>query len=463
MLEFLQNLIIPRYKNNFHPYLLRKRSLAVITLVVLGVNILGSSIGESVFAGAVSSAELVTLANAERSAAGLGTLRTDPRLVSAAHAKAENIFELQYWSHYGPSGETPWQFIIGSGYNYVFAGENLAKGFSSSEAAHSAWMASQTHRDNIMNVSYQDIGIAVVSGTLEGSEVILVVQMFGALTESPAVSLPVTTVPDVQSTYGASLLDDAGLIVRIDYPESGDILTDNEFLMKGQTSESIESIIVTDNEDETEGIITENGVWDYRPDNGWSEGAHAVMVSDETRVVSDTVDFEVDTVPPVIDEESVQIVKSQDAGGMVEISVEADETAAEAVLVAGGFSVLLTQRESGAFTTKISVSELSSDENTVKVIVSDEVGNTSEVNITEGIRGIVEEEGVSESFAGSIDISWWVTRGVVVLIAVLLIIDIVFLFRLKIVHTRGKTLFPLAVWLIVLAVAMVVGTGGSIL
>jgi hypothetical protein len=44
----------------------------------------------------------------------------------------------------------------------------------------SAWMTSPTHRDNIINPKYKEIGIAVVPGTLLGSDTMLVVQLFGA-------------------------------------------------------------------------------------------------------------------------------------------------------------------------------------------------------------------------------------------------------------------------------------------
>ena len=60
------------------------------------------------------------------------------KLVAAAQAKANNMFELQYWDHFGPNGETPWMFISQAGYVYVYAGENLAKGFRTAEGVHEA-------------------------------------------------------------------------------------------------------------------------------------------------------------------------------------------------------------------------------------------------------------------------------------------------------------------------------------
>jgi hypothetical protein len=64
-------------------------------------------------------------------------------------------------------------------YNYTYAGENLAMNFSEAEDALSAWLASPTHRDNILSQNYEDIGVAVVVGEINGTETTLVVQLFG--------------------------------------------------------------------------------------------------------------------------------------------------------------------------------------------------------------------------------------------------------------------------------------------
>lgn len=458
--EFLANLVVPRYQNNFHPLLLRKTFLAVFTVGILLLNIFASGFGGRIFAGSVTSSELVSLANAERSAAGLPTLRVDPRLVSAAHAKAQNIFDLQYWAHYGPNGESPWQFIVSSGYQYVYAGENLAKGFSSSEAVHSAWMASQTHRDNIMSSNYRDVGIAVVPGVLQGTEVLLVVQMFGSLEENVASASTPSTVP----ANGVASVVTVEPQVEILYPEDGSVLADDEFSLEGEASSNIDTLSVNDNETEMGEIITDGGVWDYRPEKGWEEGEHDVEVNDPESAVSASVVFEVDTTPPGIDSDSLSIGEA-DVLGNVEIRVSADETASDAVLIAGDFSITLVKDEEGYFSAVVPEWEFRSTD-TAKVVVSDELGNFSELDVTEGVLGVISPDDSSGEISlgtAPFDVSHVVTRVAVVLIAILLVVDVVYLFKLKIVHTRGKTLLPMAVWLIVLGIAMVVGTGGVIL
>ncbi|KKR80447.1 MAG: hypothetical protein UU73_C0001G0217 [Candidatus Daviesbacteria bacterium GW2011_GWA1_41_61] len=117
--------------------------------------------------------------NRERQQKGFPPLVENPNLAAAARAKAANMFEENYWAHFSPTGKDPWGFITKSGYKFVYAGENLAKNFQTSEEVVQAWMNSSSHRDNLLNSKYQEIGIAVVDGTLQGQQTTLVVQMFG--------------------------------------------------------------------------------------------------------------------------------------------------------------------------------------------------------------------------------------------------------------------------------------------
>lgn len=127
----------------------------------------------------VNQQKLIELTNAERQKLSLGTLSENSALDQAAVAKAANMFEENYWAHFSPSGKDPWGFIKSAGYGFSVAGENLAKNFQNSDDVVVAWMNSPSHRDNIVNSKYKEIGIAVVNGTLNGEETTLVVQMFG--------------------------------------------------------------------------------------------------------------------------------------------------------------------------------------------------------------------------------------------------------------------------------------------
>jgi len=127
-----------------------------------------------------SAGTLVTLTNSARAQNGLGGLATNSALASAAYNKAKDMFENNYFAHNSPSGKTPWDFIKEAGYSYSYAGENLAIGYTDPDELFSAWMGSPTHRENIINPNFREIGIAVVSGTFQGSETLIAVQEFGA-------------------------------------------------------------------------------------------------------------------------------------------------------------------------------------------------------------------------------------------------------------------------------------------
>lgn len=133
--------------------------------------------------------QIIEGTNKERREKGLAPLRENQALSVAAEAKAKNMFEENYWAHFAPSGKDPWSFILRSGYKFSYAGENLARNFQTSEDIVKAWMYSPTHRDNILNSKYEDIGIAVVEGVLNGQKTTLVVQMLGAA-YSPLAAAP---------------------------------------------------------------------------------------------------------------------------------------------------------------------------------------------------------------------------------------------------------------------------------
>lgn len=133
--------------------------------------------------------------NQIRESNGLGDLTLNAELSKAAQAKAQDMFAKNYWAHFAPDGSTsPWGFIKGAGYNYLYAGENLAKGFTDSNGVINAWMNSQSHRDNILNPKYKDIGFAISEGNLLGEDTVLVVQMFGAREFAQASPPPPTQV-----------------------------------------------------------------------------------------------------------------------------------------------------------------------------------------------------------------------------------------------------------------------------
>lgn len=125
---------------------------------------------------------LVSLMNQERAAAGLSALRTDARLMNAAQEKASLIAAAQSLVHSTSAPGTPWPTLSRAGYVYSMAGENLAEGIPAAEDVVSDWMASASHRKNILTGGFTDVGAAVV--TSRGTD--YVVAYFGAPPQAPA-------------------------------------------------------------------------------------------------------------------------------------------------------------------------------------------------------------------------------------------------------------------------------------
>ncbi len=190
----LVHLFHPHPGNQHRPKVLHPEAyfsfVAIVISFIVGLRLIvtfaASAQGILGFASSITTGQVVQQTNAERAKQNLPPLEVSQQLNQAALAKAQHMMTHQYWSHVAPDGTQPWDFIKQAGYTYKAAGENLARDFSNTDGMVSAWMKSPTHRDNIVNSKYTQIGIAVVDGELEGYETTLVVQMFGA----PAVTAP---------------------------------------------------------------------------------------------------------------------------------------------------------------------------------------------------------------------------------------------------------------------------------
>lgn len=205
------HLFLPHHSNNQRARLLHPTALSIVigffAVFQLGLNFFTRSYPHVLgYASQISPAEIVRLTNVERQRQGLGALQLDSQLTQAALRKAGDMFARDYWAHVSPSGTQPWYFVSDAGYAYRYAGENLARDFSQAADIVQAWMDSPTHRDNLLSPRYQDVGIAVVDGTLGGTETTLVVQMFGTrLAAAPSVagntlSVKAQTVAEIQPT-----------------------------------------------------------------------------------------------------------------------------------------------------------------------------------------------------------------------------------------------------------------------
>ncbi|MGB9911260.1 MAG: CAP domain-containing protein [Microgenomates group bacterium] len=192
LLEWLKDLFIPHSGNNHKAKILHPASLSIIVALFLtGQFFLNffSLTSPSVlgYASNITPEQIIQLTNQKRAELGLNPLVNNPLLNEVAQRKAADMFAFNYWAHVSPSGRDPWSFFKEVGYRYIYAGENLARDFMDSSSVVEAWMNSPTHRDNIVNPNFKEIGVAVVNGTLNGIETTLVVQVFGTPPPAPVV------------------------------------------------------------------------------------------------------------------------------------------------------------------------------------------------------------------------------------------------------------------------------------
>jgi len=185
MRKFLHDFLFPHHHNNFRSKLLHHKSIFFTIVLVLFAGfalslvrtnfpqVLGVSYD-------ITSSQLLILTNQKRQESGASPLSLSDKLSLAATYKAKDMFSENYWAHNSPSGRTPWVFIKDVGYAYVYAGENLARGFNSSDDVVKAWMASPDHRENMLSKNYSDVGFAVLKGKLSGEETVLIVEMLGS-------------------------------------------------------------------------------------------------------------------------------------------------------------------------------------------------------------------------------------------------------------------------------------------
>ncbi|MFC1662862.1 CAP domain-containing protein [Patescibacteria group bacterium] len=188
--KHLHHFFIPHEGNNYHPHSIRRPSLRIYSAILIF-----SKIFLAVFLfllypspaqfSSLSTSNIVSLTNSSRAEANLGALSVSSQLTSAAEAKANDMLARDYFAHTTPDGKPFYKWVQEAGYSYSLSGENLALDFSSAESAHNALMASTSHRDNILNPKFKNIGLAVVSGDFNGRDTFVLVELFGNPYQEP--------------------------------------------------------------------------------------------------------------------------------------------------------------------------------------------------------------------------------------------------------------------------------------
>lgn len=479
----IKNFFIPTKSNGYLPYSLRRTALTIYTLLLLLLNLFFGTFGKGalseVSASSITAGTLIAYANQERANSGLGQLTTNSQLTAAAYAKANDMILKNYWAHYGPNGESPWQFILGAGYSYVHAGENLAKGFTTSEGVHQAWMASPTHRANIMSGNYRDIGIAVVEGQLQGQQTILVVQMFGSLASGGAQQANPT--PTYQPPSQPQFEQGEIKSISISRPEAGTTLTDPMLKIEGSVDveggvQGSYTVEVYEDEVKIAADDSESEEWLVENETELEDGSHEIVtkVEQDGNTHTDTVAFAVDTTAPPFSKDLTQVIYLENNQSW-EVKTLVEEADVVAALIIGDQTFLLTTSDDGFLKVEIPETIVESA-NSIILSITDKHGNSGEFEILNYFAKPIQEKSVlarsdeakNSKYLGALSlIKDLDSRSLaniffVCFIFLLLLVQVYYYHKLGMLDKKGGYLFTLGAWIFILLVVTTVGAVGEL-
>jgi len=196
----LKCLFLPCAENKYYPKFLKSGFLYYFAILLLVLEFAAvpffAYLPKTGFFADLTKTSLIQLANSARQSLGYQPLAENQKLDQSAYLKAKDMLDKDYFAHNSPGGTTPWFWFQETGYDYKYAGENLAIGFLESEEVNQAWLDSPSHRKNILNANYSEIGLAVVSGEFQGRQTTVVVQLFG----SPQAGLSIAGMGEAKNT-----------------------------------------------------------------------------------------------------------------------------------------------------------------------------------------------------------------------------------------------------------------------
>jgi uncharacterized protein YkwD len=105
--------------------------------------------------------QIVDLTNQFRAEHGRAPLTLNQALVNAAQSHSNDQAARDVMTHTGSDGASAGQRISSQGYRWSAWGENVAAGYPDAVSVVAAWMNSSGHRDNILGVTFTEIGVGL--------------------------------------------------------------------------------------------------------------------------------------------------------------------------------------------------------------------------------------------------------------------------------------------------------------
>lgn len=129
----------------------------------------------------ITPANIIWFSNYYRKQNGLAPLLENTLLKKSAQGKTNHMIKYRYFAHTQPGTSTGFDFFIDEqNYEFIKIGENLAMGdYSTSQELVTAWMNSNSHRKNILDSEYTEIGVHVAMGSIHDKPTLIITQHFG--------------------------------------------------------------------------------------------------------------------------------------------------------------------------------------------------------------------------------------------------------------------------------------------
>lgn len=414
--QHLQDTFIPHERNGYRPHVLHHAALRVYAMTAVLVKVFAILIVSTYPAPSstsnVTPTALIQLTNSERTRAGLRQLTANALLTKGAQGKAQDMTTKGYFAHTSPAKVTPWYWFQRAGYQYSYAGENLAKDFVTAEEMVAGWMASPSHRKNILNSRFKETGVAVAEGEIDGFTSLVSVQFFGeplqkktTVVKKPQAKpvIPKTASPQViqEKKKPKVLAEETAptppVAPAITAPIDGDIYTDGMVWIAGTAPQSILVNIRVNTQLRVS--VRSNELGNFRvqlpealTDGRFSLTAEAVdATTGLASPLSTTIGVIIDATAPTIDADRVIVLPSLLAGYLdIAVPIEGEGNLAAAHLgtstttltrTDGLFRGVLDVRDSSFVSTQVTVTAVDPSGNSTTALVADVESISSQITV----------------------------------------------------------------------------------
>ncbi len=109
--------------------------------------------------------KVINLVNQQRANNGLPALKANWEVCRVARYKSQDMIDKRYFDHQSPTYGSPFNMMENFGIRFSAAGENIAYGQETPADVMNNWMNSPGHRSNILNPTYNQIGVGVAKAS----------------------------------------------------------------------------------------------------------------------------------------------------------------------------------------------------------------------------------------------------------------------------------------------------------